>query len=157
MFIHSLILCYNYLYKWYAKTLVAMSYNTDSLQKPRCKTCSIEPHIRSSDLLFLDLSKVHLMRTSRKPVYVPLTYTCVALYISSVVLANFVCSPHAQVCTVHSSACCTKNPYSYYSSNKMAAPHKLPGKYSASNRLRNQGVYAVGNDALTSVARLHMI
>ena len=87
-----------------------MSYDTDSLQKPRCKTCSIEPHIRSSNLLFLDLSKVHLMRTSRKPVYVPLTYTCVALYISSVVLANFVCSPHAQVCTVHSSPCCTKTP-----------------------------------------------
>lgn len=32
-----------------------------SLQKPRCKTCSSEPHIRTSDHLFLDLSKVYLM------------------------------------------------------------------------------------------------
>ena len=34
-------------------------------QSPRCKTCSSEPHIKSSDHLFLDLSQVWAVSSAR--------------------------------------------------------------------------------------------
>ena len=60
-------------------TTCSILYCIHPLQKPRCKTCSSEPHIRSSNHLFLDLSKVQMMHTKvllqpKYPVHHPQTY-----------------------------------------------------------------------------------